>query len=75
MFGKKKFIDFEEKIKEAKYERIYQTLQDILKMEIKAYKDGKDKTDFAATCSAIKTKARLAVDFVTDLSKGGDDKK
>ena len=76
MFGKKKTAtsDFDEKIKAAKYERIYQSLKEILKIEIKAQcKDGKDEIDYAATCSAIKTKARLAIDFVADLDKDGDD--
>lgn len=75
MFGKKKqtAVDFDEKIKSAKYERIYQSLKDILKIEIKTpTKDGKDEIDYAATCSAIKTKARLAIDFVADLDKDGD---
>lgn len=70
MFGKKKttVVDYAEKIKTAKYERIYQSLKDILKIEIKAQgKDGKEDIDYAATCSAIKTKARLTIDFVTDL--------
>lgn len=78
MFGKKKQTvnDFDEKIKAAKYERIYQSLKDILKIEIKAQsKDGKDEIDYVATCSAIKTKARLAIDFVADLDKDGDDEK
>ena len=78
MFGKKKTTatDFDEKIKAAKYERIYQSLKDILKIELKAQgKDGKDEIDYAATCSAIKTKARLAIDFVAYLDKDGDDEK
>lgn len=76
MFKKKKqtTVDFAEKIKAAKYERIYQSLKDILKIEIKAQnKDGKEEIDYVATCSAIKTKARLAIDFVADLDKDGDD--
>lgn len=76
MFKKKKIVtsDFDEKIKAAKYERIYQSLKDILKIEIKAQdRDGKEETDYMATCSAIKTKARLAIDFVADLDKSGDD--
>ena len=74
MFGKKKTTatDFDEKIKAAKYERIYQSLKDILKIELKAQgKDGKDEIDYAATC----TKARLAIDFVADLDKDGEDEK
>lgn len=76
MFGKKKVTDesFEEKIKAAKYERILQSLKDILKIEIKAVsKDGREGVDYMATCSAMKTKARLAIDFVADLEKNGDD--
>ena len=76
MFGKKKTAtpDFDEKIKVAKYECIYQSLKDILKIEIKAQgKDGKEEIDYAATCSVIKTKARLAIDFVADLDKDGDE--
>ncbi len=78
MFKKKKKPTeaFAEKIKAAKYERILQSLKDILKIEIKvAAKDGKEVTDYLATCSAIKTKARLAIDFVSDLDKDGDDEK
>lgn len=76
MFGKKKqeAVDFEKKVKAAKYERIYQSLKDILKTEIKTLtKDGKEEIDYSATLSAIKTKARLAIDFVADLDKDGDD--
>lgn len=65
-----------EMVKAAKYERIYQALKDILKVEITAQgKDGKAEIDYAATCSAIKTKARMAIDFVADLDKDGDDEK
>lgn len=77
-FGKKKQTvnDFDEKIKKAKYERILSSLKDILKIEIKTpTKDGKEQIDYAATCSAIKTKARLAIDFVADLDKDGDNEK
>ena len=69
-------VDFAERIKAAKYERIYQALKDILKVEVTAQgKDGKAEIDYAATCSAIKTKARMAIDFVADLDKNGDDEK
>ena len=46
MFGKKKTAtpDFDEKIKAAKYERLYQSFKDILKIEINAQgKDGDDQ--------------------------------
>lgn len=69
-------LDFDEKIKAAKYERVYQALKDILKFEITTQgKDGKAEIDYAAMCSAIKTKARMAIDFVADLDKDGDDEK
>ncbi len=77
MFGMKtvKTNDFDEKIKAAKYECIYQSLKDILKIEIKRQgKEDKETIDYMATCSAIKTKARLAIDFVTDFDKYGDNK-
>lgn len=65
---------FEERMQVAKYERIYQTLKDILKLEIKVVdKVGKEEIDFASTCSAMKTKARLAIDFVADLEKDDEE--
>ena len=76
MFGKKKTENFEDKIKAAKYECIFQSLNDILKVEIKAKNaDGNEEPDYAAMCSAIKTKARLALDFVADLDTGGSNEK
>ena len=78
MFFKKKAkkISFEEKLKVAKYERVYKTLNDILKTDVRTTaKDGKEVIDYAATCSVIKTKARLAIDFIADLDKNGDDNK
>ncbi len=76
MFGKRRINEFDDKIKSAKYECIFQSLNDILKVEIKTQNtDGKDEFDYAAMCSAIKTKARLALDFVADLDKGGNDEK
>lgn len=74
-FRKKKILplDYDEKIRAAKYERIYQSLKDILKIEVKTQgNDGKEKINYAATVTAIKTKARLAIDFVADLDKDGD---
>lgn len=65
---------FEERMQVAKYERIYQTLKDILKLEIKVVdKVDKEEIDFASTCSAMKTKARLAIDFVADLEKDDEE--
>lgn len=70
MKKKRKNLSFDEKIKQAKYERVYGTLKDILQVDIK---DDKNTTDYPATCSAIKTKARLALDFIKDLDKDEDD--
>lgn len=76
MFGKKKKDEFNEKVRQAKYMRIFQSLEDILKTDIKSQTaNGEEVVDYMATCSAIKTKARLAIDFVSDLDKGCDDKK
>lgn len=70
----KKVVSFDEKIKAAKYERIYQALKDVLKVEIKTTSTGgKDEIDYAATCIAIKTKARLAIEFVADLDADNDE--
>lgn len=69
---KKKNVSFDEKIKQAKYERVHSTLKDILQTEIKTTENNKEVTDYAATCSAIKTKARLALDFIKDLDKEDD---
>ena len=78
MFGKKKSkkVSFEERLRIAKYERVFTTLNDILKTEVKATtKDGKEVIDYSMTCSAIKTKARLAIDFIADLERNGDENK
>lgn len=76
MFGKKKTVeDFDEKIRNAKYSRIFQALKDIMRQpDIKVLKkDGREEIDFAAMCSAMKTKARLAVDFVSDLDEKSEE--
>lgn len=67
---RKKNLTYDEKIKQAKYERLYGVLKDILQVDIK---DDKNITDYSATCSAIKTKARLALDFIKDLDKDEDE--
>lgn len=76
MFGKKKKSSdgISELLKAAKYARILQTLKDIVKLDVRApSKDGREETDYAATCSAMKTKARLAIDFVADLDGKDED--
>lgn len=73
-----KKISYEEKIQEAKYKRIFQALKDIAELEVKTKgkdgKDAKEEVDYAATCSEIKTKARLAIEFVYDLEDDDNDK-
>lgn len=65
---------FDDKLKAAKYDCIFQALKDILKMEIKGTDaSGKETLNHAATCSSMKTRARLALDFVVNLDKDGDD--
>lgn len=65
---------FDEKVKAAKYDCILQALKEITKIEVKSTDAaGKEITNPAATCSSIKTRARLALDFVTNLDKDGDD--
>lgn len=75
MFGKGKKkntdYDYDEKIKAVKYKRIYQVLKDISETKTIS-KDGTDDIDYRALCESIKTKARLAIDFVTDLDKSGE---
>lgn len=74
MLGKKNKVGFEEKIKQAKYERLYSTLKDILQTELKTTdSNNKEVADYPATVSAIKTKARLALDFIKDLEKDDND--
>lgn len=76
MFGKqtKQTNDFDEKIKAAKYDCIYSALKDILKIEVKGTdSNGKEVVNHAATVSSIKTRARLALEFVANLDKNGDD--
>lgn len=72
MFGKKKNeVSYEEKIRDATYKRIRQTLRDISEIEIEASssKDGKKEIDYAAICKEVKAKARLAIEFVDDLER------
>lgn len=66
--SKQKISEFEQRIKDAQYLRLVQTLQGILKTEVKTKDNaGREVTDCAATCREIKTMARLALDFVGDL--------
>lgn len=76
MLGKKKKTaeSYDKKIQAVKFERVFQALKDILKTEIRTpTKDGKDEIDYAATCTAMKTKARIVLDFIADLEKDGEE--
>ena len=76
MFDKKQnaTTTYDDKIKTAKYDCILQALKDVLKIEVKSVDtSGKEVIDRTATISSIKTRARLALDFVANLEKDGDD--
>lgn len=77
MFGEKKkpTATFDDKVKAAKYDCIYKALKEILQIEVKTLNATTNKEDinYAQTCSVIKTRARLALEFVTTLDKSGDD--
>ena len=64
----KKKMSFEEKIKKAKYDRIYRVLQEVLDTSVTKIDNKEQVVDYEATCSAIKTKVRLVKDFVDGLS-------
>ncbi len=65
---------FDEKLKAAKYDCILQALKEIVKMEVKGTDAaGKETINPVATCSSMKTRARLALEFVANLDKDGDD--
>ena len=65
MFGKKTntTTNFDDKLKAAKYDCVLQALKDIAKLEVKTA----DANGYAAAVSAIKTRARLAIDFCGNL--------
>lgn len=76
MFRKKKqpTINYDDKLQAAKYDCVLQALKEIIKLEVKGTDNsGKEAVNHAATVSAIKTRARLAVEFVGTLDKKDDD--
>ncbi len=66
---------YDDKIKAAKYDCIYKALKDILQIEVKGQSSAtnREEINYAQTCSVIKTRARLALDFVANLDKNEDD--
>lgn len=71
MFGKKKqpVTNYDDKLQAAKYDCVLQALNEICKLEIKST----DANGLATAVSTIKTRARLALDFVKNLEKHDDD--
>ena len=72
MFKRKKKAqkpkEFETALSESLYKTIYETLSDVLKTEYKTTnKDGVETVDWEMTCRMIRTKARVALDFVSNL--------
>lgn len=60
--------NFDEAIRNAKYACVLQALKDILRVEVKGTdEDGNGAVDPAATVSAMKSRARIALDFVEVL--------
>ena len=60
--------EFESALSESLYKTIHETLSDVLKTEYKTEdKDGKEIIDWEMTCRMIRTKARVALDFVSNL--------
>ncbi len=69
MFKKKP--TYEEQMRRKKLKVASEALSDILKTEIKVKgADNVEKVDLAATVSAVKLKARIALDFVQSLDNG-----
>ncbi len=67
MFKKKK-LSYEEQMRRKKLKIACEALSDILKTEVKLKgNDNVEKLDSAATLSAVKMKARIALDFVQSL--------
>lgn len=61
---------FKEALNNSLYATVYSTLTDVLKAEYKTTAaDGKEVIDYEMTVRIIKTKARLALDFVSTLVK------
>ncbi|MDE6201542.1 MAG: hypothetical protein K2M47_06685 [Clostridiales bacterium] len=77
MIGKKDkpAISFDDKMRAAKYDCIHKALKEILSTEVKITNPttNKEEVNFAQTVSVIKTRARLALEFVTTLDKNSDD--
>lgn len=70
---KKQDKQITEKLSATAYETLKEALENILKTEVKT-KDGngQDITDFPLTISSIRMKARIALDFVSNLKKEVD---
>lgn len=66
--NKKNKKNFDERIAETTYNVIVGALQSVLNTDIKKTgSDGKEITDCGMTVSAMRLKARLALEFVNEL--------
>ena len=66
----KKNRKFEKALSDTLYSTALDTLSDLLKTEYKKTdSDGKEVVDYEMTVRMIRTKARIAIDFVSNLKK------
>lgn len=67
----KKPSEYENRISDTAYQTVREALQSILTTDVKkSNTDGKEVTDLSLTISAIRMKARIALDFVDNLKNG-----
>ena len=70
---KKQDKQITEKLFATAYETLKEALENILKTEVKTKdENGQDIIDFPLTISSIRIKARIALDFVSNLKKEVD---
>lgn len=73
---KSKKEDFSERVSDTAYKTVIEALQSILTTEVKKKGiDEKEVPDLAMTVSAMRMKARIALDFVNNLKGGNDARK
>lgn len=66
----KKSKAFEKALSDTLYTTALDTLSDLLKTEYKQKdSDGKEVVDYEMTVRMIRTKARIAIDFVSNLKR------
>lgn len=71
----KKQESFERMLSDSLYTTVYNTLSEVLETKCETTDaDGKKHVDYETTCRIIKTKARVALDFVSTLKQKEVDK-